>query len=421
MLTRTRALQLTVATWSLFILLPAATASTSPGDQVADRGSVAREASDDVPIVEHDGLVRDAAMYAATFGVSQSEALRRLSIMNESSRTLTEWSGLAGTHLAAAYYDNAESFALVIRLADDGTAAPPELVRAMKESTFPSRLEIGEGRPLDDLVSAQVGIDWESLYPDLAGTYVAPIEGTLTLNVVSPGTDQTTTVAEAIRAAPAGGGSRTYPGELSDVPVFVDFVDRPASLDNRGGRVLSTCTSGFTVHNAAGTQGMTTAGHCNNTQSYFWFSGGGPFSMSFVAQSGSGYADLQWHTTSAQPIAPLFHVSSTTARPQQGQGVGAIGQFLCHFGMTSGYDCATVQSITYQPSNTDLCGYATSCMPVYSVTYPGCISEGGDSGGPWFSGNTPHGIHSGRLPSTEQCIFSRVYYFNQLALSLLQG
>lgn len=163
---------------------------------------------------------------------------------------------------------------------------------------------------------------------------------------------------------------------------------------------------------------MATAGHCPNHLSYYWFTGNGPFSMGYARPSYSGYADLQWHTTSAQPIEPIFHASPTSARPQQGKGQGAVGQFLCHFGQTSGYSCATVRTITYKPYNTDMCGFASSCKPVYSRTSE-CTSAGGDSGGPWFYGNTPHGVHSGH--HNGECIFTRVWYLNQLDLTLLQG
>lgn len=138
--------------------------------------------------------------------------------------------------------------------------------------------------------------------------------------------------------------------------------------------------------------------------------------MTFVSEVRSATADLQWHTTTAQAIEPLFHAdSTTTARPQQ--GVGAVGQYFCRRGKTSGYACTTVESITYRPVDDGACP-GTTCAAVFSLT-SGAAVAAGDSGGPWFIGSVPHGTTKGYVGS--KSIYTRVRYLNTLGLSLLQG
>lgn len=164
---------------------------------------------------------------------------------------------------------------------------------------------------------------------------------------------------------------------------------------------------------------MLTAGHCKNAQHYYWFSGGGPFAMSFKSEVRSDRADLQWHTTTAQGIEALFHANSTvTARPQQGVGVGLVDQSVCRRGKVTGYACTTVTSITYKPVYENACP-GTTCKPVFSLTAGAGVQQG-DSGGPWFLGNTPHGITKGVVGGVRS-IYTRVYYLNQLNVTLLQG
>ena len=66
----------------------------------------------------------------------------------------------------------------------------------------------------------------------------------------------------------------------------------------------------------------------------------------------------------------------------------------CHRGITSGYSCGAIQSVTYQPTYANACGGMT-CSGVFGqVKY---ANASGDSGGAVFVSGTgnPVGLHVG--------------------------
>jgi len=71
------------------------------------------------------------------------------------------------------------------------------------------------------------------------------------------------------------------------------------------------------------------------------------------------------------------------------------GDYVCHFGTSSGYSCGTVVSTNHDPYYS-VCGWWLGCdnrwVKVESSTLESC---GGDSGGPWFNNRTAYGVHSG--------------------------
>ena len=101
-----------------------------------------------------------------------------------------------------------------------------------------------------------------------------------------------------------------------------------------GGLFLSSCTAGFGVKNAQGTKGISTAGHCSNTQSF------GGHNLPYVTGKFSGAHDSQWHTSGgntilddvkyggglvrtsraepSEPAKPLGLTSATSARSRAG-------------------------------------------------------------------------------------------------------
>ena len=389
------------------LLLLAGQGVTSAGaDDPLDREpSSGVEAPQDMatPVVG-DGLAVDAVSYAKTFGVPLESARVRLQLQQDLDAVSGELARLAGNDLAGLHLVHEPDVSLVVRVVD---AVPPELAQKVASSDLPITVEVTHQQPLSELITVVEKTPWTELDDRVQGVYADERSGTIVVHLL--GNDRDAAAFEA-RAESAS--------SLSGVPVQVETVDTPGGDANRGGRNLTSCTSSFTVSDAAGTQGMLTAGHCSNAQSYYCFSGNGPFAMTFVSEVRSATADLQWHTTTAQAIEPLFHAdSTTTARPQQGVGVGAVGQCVCRRGKTSGYACTTVESITCRPVYDGACP-GTTCAAVFSLT-SGAAVAAGDSGGPWFIGNVSHGTTKGYVGS--KSIYTRVWYLNTLGLSLLQG
>lgn len=145
-----------------------------------------------------------------------------------------------------------------------------------------------------------------------------------------------------------------------------------------GGIRASGCTTGFSVISAAGTYGVATAGHCNDSLTY-----DGRLSMRFQRDHLGSYGDTQWHTTS-ETEDDMFYVSDTTRRDVAAQGTPVVGQTLNRWGQYT-----RAQDVVYK---TGTCRGLSICrLTMMSRRY----AQGGDSGGPWYWGNTAYGIHSG--------------------------
>ena len=90
-------------------------------------------------------------------------------------------------------------------------------------------------------------------------------------------------------------------------------------------------------------------------------------------------------------------ISTTQTRDVTGYEVRSNmqGDFVCHFGTSSGFSCGTVVSTTHDPGY-DVCGWWLGCdnrwVKVEGSTLKSC---GGDSGGPWFQDRIAYGVHSG--------------------------
>ncbi len=140
-----------------------------------------------------------------------------------------------------------------------------------------------------------------------------------------------------------------------------------------GGLALSTCTSGFSVIDSSGIKGITTAGHCSNTQYY------GGVQLPFVAGTiGSDY-DIQWHRgdQSFNVTNKIYDGNSDRfILGEESRAQQTVGFFVCKYGMTTGYECGEIAQIYVNGVN----------VRVDNIT----VAEG-DSGGPWFLGNTAYG------------------------------
>lgn len=165
----------------------------------------------------------------------------------------------------------------------------------------------------------------------------------------------------------------------SDSPVLGGDDD---SSQHIGGEVLSGCTSGFVVVNSSGTRGISTAGHCGDSQS------DDGVALTFQAQHVGDHGDFQWHTGSqSMPndfYAGTASVTETDRRSVTSVGAPVVDQSLCKNGATNHQDCQEVRNI-------GVC-YDDKCNLVQMGAR---LAAGGDSGGPVYWGNTAYGLHQG--------------------------
>ena len=167
--------------------------------------------------------------------------------------------------------------------------------------------------------------------------------------------------------------------------IAADKLPRPQSYIV-GGVAIDSCTAGFVVE-SGGTLGISTAGHCyDNTNVYQ------NRALPYVTGQSSGSIDSQWHTApglrptnrvwDGQYDASTPYYRNITAYKTRAQQVA--GEFVCKYGITTGYTCGTITTTSYTP------GFIPGATATYVfVDNPNQnLSEGGDSGGPWFSGET---------------------------------
>ncbi|MDE0066692.1 MAG: hypothetical protein OXN44_07450, partial [Acidimicrobiaceae bacterium] len=105
--------------------------------------------------------------------------------------------------------------------------------------------------------------------------------------------------------------------------------------------------------------------------------------------------DSAWYTT-VQHEADDFYVTTTVARDVIDYEVRADmdGDYVCHFGISSGYSCGTVVSITHDPRYNECTN--KDCDDIWvKIEGPTLKACGGDSGGPWFQDRTAYGIMNG--------------------------
>lgn len=177
----------------------------------------------------------------------------------------------------------------------------------------------------------------------------------------------------------------------------------------RSGEAGLSCTAGFSVRNSAGTTGVATAGHCPNGLTHENTNGGAEYSVTYRNQHRGAWGDFQWGTTSdTEPDD--FYSSSSARRDVTGRANPSDGQTICRFGHRTGAHCNTVE-------DTSLCVTFDDIETCRLVRMDTDEADGGDSGGPWYYGNTAYGFHTGETSChffwRDICdVWSRVTYID---------
>jgi hypothetical protein len=362
----------------------------------------------------------DARAYAAQFNVGVDEAVRRLRAQEQQGDVIDRLRKANPGRFAGLWVEHQPEFRIVVRLAGDAPA-PPEFQAAAANSPTPVVFVTGAAATESQVLGRiQASLpQFRAALPGLMATDMDVKTGDIVLIVHATGA--------AGEAAKAQGAE--FSRQLGH-PVRIRLVDAPErDAHTRGGANLSTCTSGFVVQNSAGTRGVLTAAHCGNTQTYFEF-GGTSYAITFVSESLDADADVQWHTTSHDEYPEFYADLTTTARVLTGRRLRsstAVGNTVCHRGMTTGYSCGSVASTTHQPAYSGACGTVTCSALFIRVEGASLLCDLGDSGGPFFNGQTAFGIHksvSSTGPGAGQCsyaVYMSTDYISDLGVTLVYG
>jgi len=170
--------------------------------------------------------------------------------------------------------------------------------------------------------------------------------------------------------------------------------------DIYGGLSLRNCTSGFAVKkwdlwSWSWIKGITTAGHCSNTQSY------NGNNLPFQSQNWAGSYDIQWHTapgyTVTNKIQSQSWGSTRTITAKKSRNNQQIGEYVCKYGMTTYYTCGYICSKDFNPQTQQ--NNVPTFILVNNTAGWNVLASYGDSGGPWFKGNTAYGTLKGVFTS----------------------
>lgn len=318
-----------------------------------------------------DGLLRDAQNYAQTYGVSVAEAVRRLELQESIGALNAELTAQESNTFAGLWIEHQPAYRVVAAFTHDGDATLRRHARGQVASIATAR---SAGLTLVQLEAAQQAA--------LADARRQRIHVDAGINVKENRAE--TYVADAAAASRLSRASTVIIRKLAREEVNI-----------YGGLDLTTCTAGFSVQSTSGLTGVTTAAHCQNDQS-ITDPLGATYALTFQAEKyGSGY-DWQWHTLAGATVTNTIKDGTSTTRSITGQLLWAdqnVGDAVCKFGKSSGFTCGQITDKNLCFTQTD---GTTGChfIKVESVPAGNALSAPGDSGGPWFSGNTARGSHS---------------------------
>ncbi|HEX6783180.1 MAG TPA: hypothetical protein VF098_00795 [Sphingomicrobium sp.] len=352
---------------------------------------------------QSQALADDAAQYSVQFGVTPEEALRRLRAQQSTVKVTDAIAREFASRIAGISIEHSPAFAILVLLT--GTETVAERQADGVPIIFRTGAKATHAQALDALRKHL--IDFRTDLPNARGAGYDQRTGEVVLLVTREdatrlGINEIRARAEQVGGVPV----RVVVNELNESNMSVDGGGRVEGV-NLQTHARNLCTTAFIITNGE-TNAITTAAHCPDDLSYV-DRDGTTVKLPMIGSWGAAYRDVQINGTAQSPD-PLFYSnrSAGTLRSLvswRNVASTRAGDFVCHYGESSGYSCATVELTDYAPPG-DLCG--GPCFPTWvTVRGPGCLP--GDSGGPVFSGEIAFGIAKGvNRASSGECLF---YYY----------
>ena len=219
------------------------------------------------------------------------------------------------------------------------------------------------------------------------GTYVDAITGKVVVDTNAP-----SDVVASVTSVSSGGRAAAVKVQVNKQRVSDLFHRRDDTPAFYGGGGLSAtgslCSAGYTVTNSTGNRWMVSAGHCYavgtrvNTESNLRYFG----TVTNRALASLGQPGLDMELLNGQPYAGRIFtggIFSSTSIPVVSAGSASVGYTnYCHSGRTTGEQCGhTAVSTTAQVCT------ATGCKFPVIAFRGGVLSQGGDSGSPFYAKN----------------------------------
>jgi len=341
----------------LALLLSAVSGAVLANEPLSPIGSKDTEGNTILIAQGDEALVKDAQEYSSAMKVELDEAIRRLKLQSTIGELDAELAEKEQDAFAGLWIQHQPEYRVIVQFTRNGevTIRPyiengplAGIVEIRTASVTLSELEAA--RTQASQVAQELGVR--------AHSGINVLENRTELYVLNPAQ-----LDDALRKA-----NLRLPANVEVVKV--DELPREVT-DIFGGKALSTCTSGFSVRNASWTKGVTTAGHCSNSQAY------NGTNLPFQSGTTGGVYDIQWHTAPGFTVRNLVfdgtynrYIYGVKFRSNQ-----SVGEWVCKYGMTTGYACGTIVDKQFDGVNVRV----------------NTGVQGGDSGGPWFWNNTAYG------------------------------
>jgi hypothetical protein len=209
------------------------------------------------------------------------------------------------------------------------------------------------------------------------------------------------------------------------LPVYVKVVSNEelykAETDLIGGLTLTygdDATTGFGVRrNSDGQMGIITAGHVANSWLIYW----DPFPriLEYISEAYSGPYDVQFNINNSLTVKNKILIGPSTTRDitaRTNRWSMYIGEDVEKYGSTTHYTKGEIYS---KNEYSDVPGSTDTYIGVEpTLGYPD-LSEPGDSGCPWYVGNTAYGVHSAGAAGGYACFTAADYCESGLGVSIL--
>ncbi len=367
-------------------LAPAAPSGALGAELPAERGADQANTTDD-----GSNLRETAYFLAEQYGVGVSVAAARLDHQEKVAPLLADWWSRYPSSYGGAYRPDGFAVTTVVRW----VGQPPEEVVAEAASVSAAvRFDITAKVSMPELVKLSELANVRMAAAGLTGYITEPDILNQNVSVSSWGDESDHLAESAIRDAigdllPASVGLDVQ--AATSTPAL-DAATRGGTAAVRPGRTQASCTFAFTVRQGS-TWGVLTAGHCSNDLDYRDPVTGRTRNATLEEEYIGYYGDYAWYSISGT-ASDRFHISRTSSLQvtsvKAWQSI-AIGDYYCHYGQRSNKTrCGTVHG-------TSLCfqGDTSTCNQV-RISGATPVAQGGDSGGPWYSGSTAVGIYKGR-------------------------
>lgn len=346
---------------------------------------------------------RDAQSYARAFGVDVDEAASRLSLQPEIGALNAHFTEIERGTYAGLWIEHHPKFGIAALATD--RHAMKRLKDQVKKTKFKKIFRVAlaehslkgleDGQAVSHHLARQLGMIVES-------------EIILKANRVY----LYTTEPDLLRDRLAERGLELPAGvEI----IGVESLTTPTANIYAGLALSGGCTSGFSVQNSSGVRGITTAAHCPNTEAY------NGVNLPYISGDITGDQDVQWHTAPGFTVTNQFYdglsvrnITSTLARSGQ-----AVGDYVCAYGITTDYKCGLISSTTLAPSHVTTPN-ATFIRVTPEAGSTADLSSPGDSGGPWFLGETAYGINVAEVSSAPRdAVYMAINYVSSLGVTVL--